>query len=61
LLGTVAIVLLNMGLHRLFGVASSVNYVAHRDVSMVCRGFVASTLVMLGGFLVMTRRMRKVL
>jgi hypothetical protein len=33
---------------------------AHRDWSMVCRCFVAPSLVMLGGFLVMMRRMRKV-
>jgi hypothetical protein len=29
-------------------------------VSMVCRCFMASSLVMLGGFLVMMRRMREV-
>jgi hypothetical protein len=50
-----------MGLHRLFGVASGMNYVARRDVSVVCCCFVASSLMMLGSFLVMTRRMRKVL
>jgi hypothetical protein len=61
LLGTVAIVLLDMGLHCLFGVASSVNYMARRDVSMMCRGFVASSLVMLGSFFVMKRRMLEVL
>jgi hypothetical protein len=61
LLGTVAIVLLDMGLHCLLGVVSSVNYMARRDVSMMCRGFVASSLVMLGGFLVMRRRMLQVL
>src|SRR5215470_1168467 len=33
---------------------------AHRDVSMVCRGFVVSSLVMLGGFLMMKRRMLQV-
>jgi hypothetical protein len=53
-------VLLDVGLHCLFGVASSVNHMASRDVSMVCRCFVVSSLVMLGGFLVMTRCMRKV-
>jgi hypothetical protein len=57
LLAIVAIVLLDMGLDCLFGVASSVNDMAHRDVSMMCRSFVASSLVMLGGFLVMRRRM----
>jgi len=34
---------------------------AHREVSMMCRRFVASSLVMLGSFLVMMRRMRKML
>lgn len=33
------------------------NCLAHRDVSVLCRRFVASRLVMLGGFLVETRRM----
>jgi hypothetical protein len=60
LLGTVAIVLRDMGLHCLFGVVSSVKYMAHRYVSMVCRGFVASSLVMFGGFLMMKRRMLQV-
>jgi hypothetical protein len=60
LLGTGTTVLLDMGLHR-FGVASGMNYVTHRDVSMVCCCFVASRLMMLGSFLVMTSRMRKVL
>jgi hypothetical protein len=61
LLGTVAgVVFCDMGLHCFFGVTSSVKYMAHRDVSMVCRGFVASSLVMLGGFLVMKRRMLQV-
>jgi uncharacterized membrane protein len=48
-------------LHGLFGVASGMTYVAHRHVSMVCRCFVASSLVMLGSFLVMMRPMQKVL
>jgi hypothetical protein len=60
LLGTVVIVLRDMGLHCLFGVASSVKYMAHRDVSMVCRGFVASSLVMFGSLLMMKRRMLQV-
>jgi hypothetical protein len=60
LLATVAIVLRDMGLHCLFGVTSGVKDMAHRDVSMVCRGFVASSLVMLGGFLMMKRRMLQV-
>ena len=61
MLGAVTIVLLDMGLHCLFGMASRANYMAHRHVSMMCRGFVASSLVMLGGFLVMRRRMLQVL
>jgi hypothetical protein len=36
------------------------NRMATRDVSMVCRRFVVSSLVMLGGFFVVTRRMREV-
>ena len=44
---TVTIVLLNMGLHCLFGMASGVNYMAHRDVSVMSRGFVAPCLVCL--------------
>ena len=47
MLGTVTIVLLDVGLHCLSGVVSSVNYMAHRDVGMMCRGFVAPSLVML--------------
>jgi hypothetical protein len=60
LLGTRTTVLLDMGLHCLFGMASSMKYMAHRDVSMVCRGFVVSSLVMFGGFLMMKRRMLQV-
>jgi hypothetical protein len=60
LFGTVTIVLLDMSLHCLFGVASSVNYMAHCNVSMMCRRFVAPSLVVLGGFLVMKRRMLQV-
>jgi hypothetical protein len=59
-LGTVAIMLLNVRLHCVFGVTSSMNYMAHREVGMVCRCFVVSGLVMLGGFVVMTCRVRKV-
>jgi hypothetical protein len=47
LLGTVAIVLLDVGLHCVFELVSSVNYMAHRDVGRMCRGFVAPSLVML--------------
>ena len=49
-----------MGLHRLLSIASGMNRMATRDVSMVCRRFVVSSLVMLGGFFVVARRMRKV-
>ena len=49
-----------MGLHCLFDMAPSMNSVATRDMSMVCRSFVVSSLVMLGGFFVVTRRMREV-
>ena len=55
-----AAVFLDMGLHCLFGVASRMNHMSHRGMSMVCRCFVASSLVMLGGFIVMPRRMREV-
>jgi len=60
LLCTVTIVLLDMGLDCLLGVASSVNYMAHCDVSMMCRCFVAPSLMVLGGFLMMKRRMLQV-
>ena len=60
LLGTVTIVLLDMGLHCFFGVASSVNYMAHCGVSMMCRRFVAPNLVVLSCLLMMKRRMLQV-
>ena len=56
-----ATVLFDVGLYCLLGMASGVNYMTRRDVSMMCRGFVAPGLVMLGGFLVMRRRMLQVL
>src|SRR5215467_5065570 len=58
MLGT--IVFLDMGLHCLFGVAPRMNHMSHRGVSMMCRGFMASRLVMLRGFLMMKRRMLQV-
>jgi hypothetical protein len=61
LLGSGATVLRDMGLRCLFRVVSRVNYMARRGMSMVRRGFVASSLVMLGGFLVMRSRMFQVL
>ena len=55
-----AIVLLDMGFHRLFGVAAGMNDVTGRHVSMVCRSFVVSSLMMFGSFFMMTSRMGKV-
>jgi hypothetical protein len=54
-------VLLTVGLRCIFSVASSMNHVAPRGVSMVCRLFVVTSLMMFGGFPVMTRGMREVL
>ena len=48
-----------MGFHRLFSVSSAVNYVAPCDVSMVCRLFVTSGLVMLSRFAVVVGGMRQ--
>jgi hypothetical protein len=61
LLGARTTVLLDMGPHCLFGVASGIDEVPGRDMSMVRRCFVASSLVMLGGFLVVTRCIREML
>jgi hypothetical protein len=52
--------LLNMGLHCLFSMASSLNRMTVRSVSVVCRSFVVSSLVMLGGLHMVMRRMREV-
>ena len=60
MLRTRTTVFLDMGLHCLFGVASSMNCMAAGRVSMVRRCFMVSNLVMLSGFPVMTGRMRKV-
>ena len=57
---SVAIVLLDMGFHRLFGVAPGMNDVTSRHVSMVCRGFVVSSLMMFGSFFMMMSRVGKV-
>ena len=54
-------VLLSMSFDRVFSVASSMNHVATRGVGMVCRFFMVPSLMMLGGFPMMTRGMRKVL
>jgi hypothetical protein len=49
----VAVVLLDMGFHCLFGMAPGMNYVTSRDMSMVRRGFVASSFMMFGSFFMM--------
>jgi hypothetical protein len=46
--------------HRLFGMLCSVNYVAPRGVSMVCRLFVISGVMMFSGFLMVAGGMRQV-
>ena len=43
-----------MSLHCLFSVPSAMNYVAPRGVSVVCRLFVMSGVMVLGGLLVVT-------
>ena len=50
-----------MSLHRLFSMPSGMNYVTPRGVSVVCRLFVMSGIVVLGGLLVVTGGMLKVL
>jgi hypothetical protein len=54
-------VLIAMSLYGIIRVASGVNYVTGRSVSMVCRLFMVSGLMMLGGFHVVMRGMRKML
>ena len=53
-------VLLTVGLRCIFSVASSMNHVAPRGVSMVCRLFVVSGIVVLGGLLVVVGGMLEV-
>jgi len=53
-------VLLSMSLHGLFSMPSAMNYVAPRGVSVVCRLFVMSGIVVLGGLLVVTGSMLEV-
>ena len=48
-----------MSHHSVFGVLSGVNYVAPRGVSMVCRLFVLSGIVMFGGLPVVTSGVRQ--
>ena len=52
-------VLLRVSLHCLFSMPSGMNHVAPCGVSMVCRLFVISGVVMLGGFPVVVGGMRK--
>ena len=52
-------VLLRVSLHCLFSMPSGMNHVAPCSVSMVCRLFVISGVVMLGGFPVVVGGMRK--
>jgi hypothetical protein len=52
-------VLLGMSLHCLFSMPSAMNYVASRSVSVVCRLFMMSSIVVLGGLLVVTGGMLK--
>jgi hypothetical protein len=57
LLGSGTAVLLDVGLYCFLAVASGVNYMTRRDMSMVRRCFMTSSLVMLCSFLMMARRM----
>jgi hypothetical protein len=52
-------VLLGMSLHCLFSMPSGMNYVTPRSMSVVCRLFVMSSIVVLGGFLVVAGGMLK--
>ena len=45
-------VLRSMSLHRLFSMPSGMDYVTPRSMSVVCRLFVMSSTMVLGGFLV---------
>ena len=53
-------VLFGMSLHGLFSMPSAMNYVAPRGVSVMCRLFVMSGIVVFGGFLVVTGGMLEV-
>ena len=52
--------LFGMSLHALFSMPSAMNYVAPRGVSVMCRLFVMSGIVVFGGFLVVTGGMLEV-
>jgi hypothetical protein len=58
LLSSGTAVLLDVGLYCFLAVASGLNYMTRRDMSVVRRCFMMSSLVMLCSFLMMTRRMR---
>jgi hypothetical protein len=49
-----------MSLHGLFSMPSAMNYVAPRGVSVMCRLFVMSGIVVLGGLLVVVGGMLEV-
>jgi hypothetical protein len=53
-------VLFGMSLHGLFSMPPAMNYVAPRGVSVMCRLFVMSGIVVFGGFLVVTGGMLEV-
>jgi hypothetical protein len=53
-------VLLGMSLYCLFSMPSAMNYVTPRGVSVVCRLFVMSGIVVLGGLLVVVGGMFKI-
>jgi hypothetical protein len=56
-----ATMLFAMGLHGIIRVGSGTNNVTPCGMSMVCRLFMVSRLMMLGGFRMMTGGVRKVL
>ena len=59
-LGLFLAVLFGMSLHGLFSMSSAMNYVARRGVSVVCRLFVMSGIVVFGGLLVVMGGMLEV-
>jgi hypothetical protein len=58
--GSISHVLFAMGLHGIIRVGSGMNNVTPCGMSMVCRLFMVSRLMMLGGFRMMTGGVRKV-
>ena len=59
-LGLFLAVLFGMSLHGLFSMPSAMNYVTSRGVSVVCRLFVMSGIVVFGGLLVVMGGMLEV-